>query len=131
MRKRGDAMGDTKDDEAMFPEGYNDVKETLEIAEKYKVAYGVDVVGFLAFCSGYKAGQDKDNNWHRVYGDTSKFHAGHRAGKESLEETETITADADQSLSFEDLVNAYDKISKPTTAIDVPLPYDPDDFSLV
>jgi len=44
---------------------------------------------------------------------------------------ETITADADQSLSFEDLVNAYDKISKPTTAIDVPLPYDPDDFSVV
>jgi hypothetical protein len=47
------------------------------------------------------------------------------------EEPETITADTAQSLSFEDLVNALDKISEPTTVIDVLLPFDPDDFTVV
>ncbi len=46
----------------MFPEAYNAVKETLEIAEKYNAAYGVDVTGFLAFYSGYKASQDENSH---------------------------------------------------------------------
>lgn len=44
------------------------------------------------------------------------------------EEQEVITADIDRPLTFEELVNALDVISKPTEISDVPLTVDPDDY---
>jgi hypothetical protein len=46
-------------------------------------------------------------------------------------EQETIRADTSQSLSFRDLVNALDRISRPTEMEDIPLPFDPDDYPVV
>lgn len=47
------------------------------------------------------------------------------------EEQETIRADIAQALSFKDLVNALDRISRPTEIEDIPLPFDPDDYPVV
>ncbi len=47
------------------------------------------------------------------------------------EEQETIRADTAQALSFKDLVNALDTISRPTEVEDIPLPFDPDDYPVV
>lgn len=47
------------------------------------------------------------------------------------EEKETVRADTTRALSFGELVNALDRISRPTEIEDVPLPFDPDDYPVV
>lgn len=47
------------------------------------------------------------------------------------EERETIYADTNQVLTFRDLANALDRISRPTEVEDIPLPFDPDDYPVV
>ena len=51
--------------------------------------------------------------------------------KENEEEQEIITADTDRSLTFDELITAFDVLSVPVEFDSVPLPYDPDDFSVV
>jgi hypothetical protein len=47
------------------------------------------------------------------------------------EERETIHADTDRALSFDELLSALDKISRPMEVEDVPLSVDPDDYPVV
>ena len=51
--------------------------------------------------------------------------------EEVKEEQEIITEDIDRPLTFDELVTALDVISVPVEVDSIPMPYDPDDFSVV
>ena len=63
--------------------------------------------------------------------DTSLINASIEEIKANNDPPEPIIADTDQSLTFDDLINVFDKISKPTTMDDVPLSVDPDDIPVI
>ena len=45
-----------------------------------------------------------------------------------MENENSIYADTNQALTFQDLARALDRISQPTEIEDTPLPFDPDDY---
>jgi hypothetical protein len=47
------------------------------------------------------------------------------------EEQEIIRADTNRALSFQELLDALDRISRPTEMEDIPLSVDPDDYPIV